>query len=396
MQDSWQIADGQYIYLDHGATTPVRVEVVEAMRPYWTQYYGNPSSIHRPGQAARRALEQARDVVAEALNAEPDEIIFTGGGSESDNLALRGVMWAARRSGRGNHFITCAIEHKAVLETAYQLRDLYGFDLTVLPVNGSGGIDLAELEASIRPGTVLISIMAANNEVGTLLPLVDIGEIAYRHGVLLHTDAVQAAAVTHWDVRAMPIDLLSLSAHKFYGPKGIGILYASHEVDLVPALSGGDQEDGRRAGTANVPGAVGAAEALRLTVTERESNIAHYRQLRDRLIDGIIASFPEDCVLTGHPVERLPNHASFAFRNVGGNDLLIHLDLARVAASSGSACLTGDPEPSAVLQAMGLSPDWTKGGLRLTVGKQNTLEEIEYVIKILPEIVEKARSFSTV
>ena len=359
MQNTWQGTNSRHIYLDHAATTPVRKEVVGAMQPFWGRYYGNPSSVHHAGQEARRALENARNIIAESLNATAGEIIFTGCGSESDNLALRGVMWAARATGRGNHLITCAIEHKAVLETAQQLRDLQGFDLTILPVIKSGRIDLAELEGSIRPDTVLISIMAANNEVGTLLPLAEIGQLAQKHGVLFHTDAVQAAALTDWDMQAMPIDLLSLSAHKFYGPKGIGILYARREVELVPALSGGAQEDGRRAGTANVPGAVGAAEALRLAMVERESNVAKYCKLRDRLIDGIMESIADDCILTGHPVERLANHASFAFKNVDGNDLVVHLDLAGIGASSGSACLTGDSEPSAVLQAMGLDPKWT-------------------------------------
>ncbi len=278
-----------------------------------------------------------------------------------------------------------------MLETAQQLRDLHGFELTILPVSRSGGIELAELEASIRPDTVLISVMAANNEVGTILPLTKIGELARGRSVLFHTDAVQAAAVTEWDLKNSSIDLLSMSAHKFYGPKGVGILFARSDVQLVPSLSGGGQEDGRRAGTENVPGAVGAAEALRLATAERKYNVKHYRKLRDRLIDGITQSIPEDCVLTGHPSERLPNHASFAFRNVSGNDILIHLDLAGVGASSGSACLTGDPEPSPVLQAMGLDSEWTLGGLRLTVGRQNTLSEIDYVIDILPEIVRKAR-----
>ena len=395
MQEPWNKYKGKQIYLDHGATTPVRKEVIEVMRPYWDQQYGNPSSIHRAGQEARRALEKARGMIADSLNSEADEIIFTGCGSESDNLALRGVMWAARARGAGNHFITCAIEHKAVLATAEQLRDLHGFDVTILPVSNSGGIDLNELEETIRTETVLISIMAANNEVGTLLPINEIGELAHAHNVLFHTDAVQAAAVIDWDVQAAPFDLLSLSAHKFYGPKGVGVLYAQRDVALVPTLSGGGQEDGRRSGTANVPGAIGAAEALRLAMAERESNVASYQQARDRLIQGITEAVPDDCVLTGDPIERLPNHASFAFRNISGNDLLMHLDVAGVAASSGSACLTGDPEPSPVLEAMGLDRAWTMGGLRLTVGKQNTMQEIEYVISVLPAIVEQLRSYGT-
>lgn len=385
--------NSRHIYMDHGASTPVDPQVIEAMLPYWTETYGNPASTHHYGRQAARGLETARRTIAGLLNARPHEIIFTGCGSESDNLALRGVMWAARANGRGNHLIVSAIEHKAVLETAEQLRDHFGFDLTILPVDRDGRINLEKLETAIRPDTALISIMAANNEIGTLQPIQAIGEIAREHNILFHTDAIQAAAITAWDMQTMPIDLMSIAPHKFYGPKGVGILYLRDGVELVSALTGGGQEDGRRSGTVNVPFAVGAAEAFRLAMERREENIAHYTALRDRLIDGILTAIPDNCVLTGHRTERLPHNASFAFRNLSGNDLLIQLDVAGVAASSGSACSTGNPKPAAVLQAIGLDDQWTTGGLRLTVGRQNTMADIEYVLQCLPEAVNKLQQF---
>jgi cysteine desulfurase len=365
---------------------------VSAMLPYWTEAYGNPSSVHQFGRTASRGLEEARQTIAGLLNAQPAEIIFTGCGSESDNLALRGVMLAARASGRGNHLITSAIEHKAVLDTAVQLRDYYGFDLTILPVDEYGQIDLADLEAAVQPDTTLISIMAANNEIGSLQPILSAGQIAHTHGVFFHTDAIQAAATTHWNMATMPIDLLSLAPHKFYGPKGVGILYLRQGTPFITALTGGSQEEGRRAGTVNVPLAVGAAAAFQLAQNNRDRDLAHYEQLRDRLISGILANIP-DCLLTGHPKERLAHHASFALRGVNGNDLLMHLDMAGIAASSGSACLTGSPKPAAVLEAMGLDRHWTMGGLRFTVGRHNSLAEIEEVVKLMPDLVDRVRQF---
>ena len=380
---------GERIYMDHGASTPVREEVVAAMLPFWTERYGNPAAVHRYGQDANHALEEARSEIARALNANPKEIVFTGCGSESDNLALRGVMFAARIAGAGNHLITSVIEHKAVLDTAKQLRDLFGFELTILPVDGHGQVDPGDVEAAMRSDTVLISIMAANNEIGTLQPVGDIGRLARQHGVLFHTDAIQAAAVTEWDMQGMPIDLLSLAPHKFYGPKGIGILYVRQNVELVSTLTGGGQEDGRRAGTSNVPFAVGAAKALMLALEERDEDIAHYTRLTSRLTEGLLGFLPGDCVLTGHPTKRLPHNASFAFRHVSGNDLLMHLDVAGISASSGSACLTGAPQPSAILQALGLGSAWTKGGLRLTVGRQNTHEHVDYVLETIPQMAKR-------
>ncbi|MGH2538160.1 MAG: cysteine desulfurase family protein [Candidatus Promineifilaceae bacterium] len=381
-------------YLDHGASTPVRPEVLEAMRPFWSDVYANPSSVHRAGRQASRALENAREQIAALINAKPAEILFTGCGSESDNLALRGVMWAARAAGRGEHLITSAVEHKAVLDTARQLRDQYGFELTVLPVDEFGRVSPEALEAAIRPVTSLISIMAANNEIGTLLPIEALGEIAHRRGVLFHSDAIQAVFSREWDVQRLPADLLSFAPHKFYGPKGIGILYVRQGAQLAALITGGGQEGGRRAGTENVAYAVGAAEALRLALEEREELTRHATRLRDRLIEGVLAAAGEVGRLTGHPAERTPHNASFAFRGISGNDLLMHLDMAGVAASSGSACLTGDPKPSDVLEASGLGPEWTRGGLRLTVGRQNTPEEIEHVLRILPPILDKLRQLS--
>jgi cysteine desulfurase len=380
-----------HIYLDHGASTPVREEVLDAMKPFWLEFYGNPSSVHTFGREANRGLEHARDTFAELLNTDPDEIVFTGCGSESDNLALRGVMQGARSSNKGNHMITCVTEHKAVLETARQMRDSFGFDLTILPVDRFGRIRLEELKSSIRSDTVLISVMAANNEIGTLQPIFEIGEMAREEGVLFHTDAIQAAATYEWNMQEMPIDLLSLAAHKFYGPKGIGVLYVRRNVDLESTLTGGGQEDGRRSGTVNVPYAVGAAEAFRLAVSERKIDLEHYQRLRNRLIQGVQEVVPEDSMLTGHPEERLDHNASFAFRNVSGNDLLMHLDTKGISASSGSACLTGDPQPSPVLRSLGLDYEWSGGGLRLTVGRQNSDEDVEYVLEVLPEIVENLR-----
>lgn len=379
------------IYLDHGASTPVREEVVESMLPYWLEYYGNPSSIHQDGQNASHGLEKARLAIASLLNAKSNEIIFTGSGSESDNLALYGVMWAARKRSIGNHLITSSIEHKAVLETARQLQDHNGFDVTIIPVDEYGIVSLQDVESAIRKNTVLISIMAANNEIGSTQPIESIGRLAHDHDLLFHSDAIQLAAVNTWDLESLPIDLLSISPHKFYGPKGVGILYARSNVELISMISGGSQEDGRRAGTANVPLAVGAAKSFQLAIDEQEKNIAHYQKLRNRLIEGILDSMDDQCVLTGHPNNRLPYHASFAFKNINGNDLLIHLDMIGVSASSGSACLTGDPEPSPVLSAIGLESDWTMGGLRLTIGRQNTSDDIEYVIERLPGIIRKLR-----
>lgn len=375
------------IYLDHGATTPVHPAVMAAMAPYWNESFGNPSSHHRTGYVAARAVGDARETVAGLLGAAPESVVFTGCGSESNNLALRGVMTAARAAGRGNHLIVGGIEHSAVLQTAIQLRDYFGFDLTILPTDAFGRIRVADAESAIRPDTVLISVMAANNEIGTIQPWAAIGELARSRGILYHTDAVQLVAYRQWDLSREPIDLMTIAPHKFYGPKGVGILIVRPGIDPVPTQSGGSQEGGLRAGTLNVPLIVGAAEALRLAVAEREERLAHVLPLRDRLLAELPAALPGQCLVTGHPADRLPHHASFAFRNISGNDLLMHLDVAGIAAGSGSACSSGDPKPSAVLQLLGLGSEWTTGGLRLTLGRQNTAAEVDFVLETLPVIV---------
>jgi len=377
------------IYLDHGATTPVHPAVVAAMAPYWNEVYGNPSSHHRTGHAAARAVETARETLAELLGVAPPAIVFTACGSESNNLALRGALLAAREAGRGNHLITSAVEHSAVLTTARQLRDHFGFDLTVLPVDAFGCVRVEDVAAALRPDTALISIMAANNEIGTLQPWAEIGALARARGVLFHTDAVQLAAARRWNLAAEPIDLMTLAPHKFYGPKGVGVLIVQPGVELLPTLTGGGHEGGLRAGTTNVPLVVGAAEAFRLAMAEREERLAHVTPLRDRLLDELPAALPGRCVITGHPTERLPHHASFALRGLSGNDLLMHLDMAGIAASSGSACASGDPKPSAILEALGLGTEWTKGGLRLTLGRQNTPADVDAVLAVLPDIVNR-------
>lgn len=383
----------EFIYMDHGATTPVDPRVVEAMQPYWTEQYGNPSSVHRLGHRAQEALSDARRRIATLLEAEPEEIVFTGAGSEADNLALRGVMGAARAAGRGNHLITTAIEHKAVLETAHQLEAEGSIALTVLPVDQTGRVSVDDVAVAIRPETVLISVMAANNEIGTLQPIAQIGALARERGILFHSDVIQAAAVRRWNMRELPLDLASFAPHKFYGPKGFGFLYVRRGVELLPAQTGGSQERGRRAGTENVPYAVGAAKAFELAMAELEENVRHYEALRDRLIAGVLEALPGDAVLTGHPTERLPHNASFAFRDISGNDLLIQLDMAGIGASSGSACTTGNPLPSPVLEALGLDEQWTGGGLRLTVGRQNTMADVERVLAVLPEAVHTLQQF---
>jgi len=377
-----------FIYMDHAATTPVAPEVLEAMRPYFQEIYGNPSSLHRQGREALAALDEARRTVAEILGAAEDEIIFTSGGSESDNLALRGVALASRE--RGDHIIVSAVEHEAVLRTAHQLAELFGLQVTELPVDRYGRVDPADVEAAITARTVLISVMTANNEVGTLQPVREIADIAHRYGIPFHTDAVQAAGAMDLHVDHLGVDLLSLSAHKFYGPKGVGILYVRRGTPLIPTQTGGPHEGQRRAGTENVPGIVGAATALRLAKERRAEEVPRLRALRDRLIEGILETVP-GAELTGHPTERLPHNASFVIPGVEADTLLAALDLRGIGAASGAACTSGAVEPSHVLLAMGVPPEKAVGSLRLTLGRSNTPEEVEYVLEVLPEVVERLR-----
>lgn len=379
------------IYLDHSATTPVDPRVVEAMAPYWSGSFGNSESSHAFGREALNALEQARQSAAEVLGCRPSEVAFVGSGTEADNLALRGAAWAARKSGRGNHVVTTAIEHHAVGHTVDQLRDLFGFELTRLAVDEAGCVNPDDVAEAIRPDTILVSVMMANNEVGTVQPMVRIGRICRERGVLFHSDAVQAVGRLPLELGEMHVDLLALSAHKFYGPKGIGLLYVRRDTPLVPAMTGGSHERGRRPGTVNVAGAVGLATALRLAEEERVAEAARLRGLRDRLIAGVLASVP-DSRLTGHPVHRLPHHASFAFRGVEGESIVLDLDLEGIAASSGAACAEGEAEPSFVLTAMGLAPEWSVGNLRLTLGRQNKEADVMRVLEVLPGIVERLRA----
>jgi len=379
------------VYLDHSATTPVHPHVVEAMAPYWSECFGNSASSHAFGQAAASALEQARQTAADVLDCRPSEIVFTGSGTEAINLALWGVAWAARQSGRGNHIVTTPVEHHAVGRTVEQLHGLLGFEVTQVPVDGYGRVDPSDVAAAVRPGTVLVSVMVANNEIGTVQRIFRIGRVCRERGVLFHTDAVQAAGRIPLELDEVNVDLLGLSAHKFYGPKGVGLLYVRRGTSFVPPITGGAQERGRRPGTVDVAGAVGLATALRLAEGERVAECARLRPLRDRLIEGVLESIP-DSRLTGHPVHRLANHASFAFRGVEGESIVLHLDLEGIAASSGAACADGEPNPSFVLTAMGISPDWGIGSLRLTLGHNNDAADVARVLEVLPGIVERLRA----
>jgi cysteine desulfurase len=382
----------RYIYLDHAATTPVDERVVAAMLPYLTEKFGNPSSIHRAGREALDALDGAREKVAAVLGAARKEIVFTGGGSEADNLAIKGVALAQRAAGKGAHIITSAIEHHAVLHAVEYLQG-FGFEVTVLPVDGDGLVRPDDLRAAIRPDTVLVSIMYANNEIGTIQPMAELGAICRERGVPFHTDAVQAAGSLPLDVRALNVDLLSLAAHKIYGPKGVGALYVRHGTPLLPQVSGGGQERRRRAGTENVAGIVGFATALRLAEEEREGYAAHCAALRDKLVVGLLERIPL-ASLNGHPTQRLPNNANLAFEHVEGESVLLLLDQAGIAASSGSACTSGSLEASHVLVALGLPYERAIGSVRFSLGRATTADDIDYLLDTLPPLIERLRAVS--
>jgi len=381
------------VYLDHAATTAVDARVVETMLPYWTEYYGNASSIYSVGREARKAMEEARRQVAGILKCQPKEIIFTSCGSESDNLALRGVALARRAQKRDNHIITSEIEHHAILHTCEQMEKHWGFEVTYLPVDEYGRVNPDEVGRAIREDTALISVMYANNEVGTIQPIAEIGQIAREHRIPFHTDAVQAGGSLNLNVDDLNMDLLSLSAHKFYGPKGVGVLYVRKGTPLLPTQTGGGHEGNRRAGTENVPYIVGLAKALTLAYENGQNENARLTRLRNRLIDEITAEIPE-VRLTGHPTERLANNASFLIRYIEGESILLNLDLVGICASSGSACTSGALEPSHVLTAMGIPHELAHGSLRLTLGRENTDEDVDYVLQLLPGIVEKLRLMS--
>lgn len=379
------------VYLDYAATTPVDERVLASMLPYFSQNFGNPSSIHIYGQQAEAALEEAREKVAKFLNCKTQEIIFTSCGSESDNLALRGAAWAAKKSRSANHLLISPVEHHAVSRTAQQLAELFEFEVETLPVDETGRVSPSDVQKRLREDTALVSVMYANNEIGTINPIAEIGAICQERGIPFHTDAVQAGGYLPVNVKALRVDLLSLGAHKFYGPKGVGVLFVRQGTPLEPAQTGGAQESGYRAGTQNVPYIVGMAEAFELAQVEREERNKHLLALRDHLIGAVLELIP-DAKLTGHAVDRLPNHASFVFDHVDGNQLLMMLDLEGFACSSGSACKTGNPEPSDVLIAIGLAPSWALGSLRVTLGTHTSAKDIERFLAVLPGLVEKARS----
>jgi cysteine desulfurase len=378
------------IYLDHAATTAVRPEVVEAMLPHFAAGAGNPSSVYQWGRAARRVVDDAREQVAAVLGARPQEVLFTSGGTESDNAAIKGVAFALRS--RGNHIITTQIEHHAVLHTCEWLEQ-FGFETTYLPVDRYGTVDPAAVAAAITDRTVLISVMYANNEVGTIEPLAEIGRVARSRKIAFHTDAVQAGGALDLNVNRLGVDLLSLSAHKFYGPKGVGVLYVRSGTRWQAQQQGGTQERNRRGGTENTAGIAGTAAALRLAYRDLEANNAHVQRLRDRLVEGVLSRIPE-CELSGHPTARLPNSASFVFKYVEGESILLSLDVKGIYASSGSACTSGALEPSHVITALGYPPEVGRGSLRLTTGLDNTPEQIERVLAELPPAIASLRALS--
>ncbi|HSH80042.1 MAG TPA: cysteine desulfurase family protein [Herpetosiphonaceae bacterium] len=382
----------RFVYLDHAATTPADPRVVAAMQPFWTEGFGNPSSVYRLGRSALEALDSARATVARILNCSPKEIVFTGGGSESDNLAIKGAAIARREEGRGNHIVTSTLEHHAVLHACEYLQSA-GFEVTFLPVSHEGLVDLEQFRAALRPETVLATIMYANNEIGTIQPVAEIGAICRERGVLFHSDAVQAGGTLPLDVRALNVDLLTLTAHKFYGPKGTGLLYVRQGTPLVPQINGGGQERRRRAGTENVPGIVGFAEALRLAEEERPGYVEHCRALRERLIAGVETRIPF-VQLNGDRTQRLANNANLAFEGVEAESVLLMLDQQGFCASSGSACTAGSMEPSHVLTAIGADMDRAMGSVRFTVGRATTTDDIDRLLDVLPPMVERLRSVS--
>jgi cysteine desulfurase len=378
------------IYLDYAATTPTDPRVVAAMQPYFAEVYGNPSSVHRYGQQAERAVDAAREVVAGILNCAPGEIIFTSCGTESDNLALRGAAFSARQKTGARRILTSRTEHHAVTRTAEQLEQHYGFAVDWLAVDENGSTLPETVGRALDPTCAVVSLMYANNEIGTINAIPEIAAECSHHGVLVHCDAVQAAAYLPLDVKTLGLDMMSLGGHKFHGPKGIGALYVRHGTQLLPSQTGGSQEFGLRAGTHNVPLIVGFAKALELTQQERTTRVARVSALRDHIIGSVLDHIPESR-LTGSPSLRLPNHASFAFKGVDGNLLLILLDAVGFACSSGSACKAGDPEPSDVLAAIGLTREWSMGSLRVTVGKDSTIAEVDAFLRAVPDLVHKAR-----
>jgi cysteine desulfurase len=379
------------VYLDHSATTPVAADVLDAMIPYFNEKMGNPNSLHSWGREAKRAVDEARGSVAALIGAETSDIVFTGCGSAADNLAIKGALWAAKK--RGKHIITSAVEHHAVIDS-FKWLGKNGYDVTILPVDGDCVVSPDSLREAIRDDTALVSIMFANNEVGTINPIAELGAICRERGALFHTDAVQAAGHIRINAAELPVDMLTMSAHKMYGPKGIGALYVKKGLKLVPLVHGGGQEYGIRSGTENVPAIVGFGAAARLAVRlDEEGEDPRISRIRDKLLDGIIERVP-DSFVTGHRTKRLPYHASVCVRRIEGEGMLLRLDYAGIGASSGSACTSGSLDPSHVLLAMGLDHATAHGSLRMTLGKDTSEEDIDYVLESFPPIVKTLRELS--
>ena len=380
------------IYMDHGATTPVDPLVVDAMLPYFTETFGNASSLHSFGQEATSALEQSRQQVAVSIGAKPEEIIFTSGGTESDNLAIKGIAY--RNSGKGKHIITSTIEHPAILNTCAYLEK-EGFDVTYVPADSDGIIDMDELKKAIRDDTILISVMHANNEIGTIQPISDISKLAKEKSIYLHTDAVQSLGKIAVNVDKLGVDLLSMSSHKIHGPKGVGALYVRKGTPLQALAHGGSHERSMRAGTENISGIVGFAKAVALADERLVDDEKHMTQLRDSLIGKVMDSI-DDVELSGHPTNRLPNNVNLRFSFIEGESMLLFLDMKGIAISTGSACSSKSLEPSHVLTAIGLRPEDSHGSLRITLGKDNTQEEVDYVVDALVEVVGRLRAMSPI
>ncbi|MFO8191499.1 MAG: cysteine desulfurase NifS [Bacillota bacterium] len=376
------------IYMDHGATTPVREEVLEAMLPFFKELYGNPSSLHSPGREVRRAVEEARGKTARSLGADPEEIYFTASGTEANNIALRG---AAKQHGKPGHIITSSIEHHAVYEVCRDL-EREGYRVTYLPVDQFGMVDPADLEKAITPDTFIISIMSANNEIGTLQPVRELGWIAKKHDILFHSDAVQVVGQLPVDLNELPVDFLSLSAHKFNGPKGVGALFMRKRTEVTPLYRGGSQEKKIRPGTENVPGIIGLSRAIELAVSEIPQKKEKLTALRDRLISGFLEI--EEVILNGHPGLRLPGNVNVSFKHIEGESVLLSLDLEGVAVSSGSACSSGSEEPSHVLIAIGLDHSVAHGSIRFSLGLGSSEEDVDFVLGKIPGIVKRLREIS--
>ena len=382
------------IYLDYAASTPLDPRVLDAMLPHFKSNHGNSSSVHTFGQKAESAVETSRRAIAELINCTPSEIIFTACGSESDNLALQGRALAARQETGANHILISPVEHHAISHTAELLGARFGFELEYLPVDSFGRVSPEDVAARLRKETAVVSVIYANNEIGTINPISAIGEICREHGIAFHTDAVQAAAHLPIDTQTLNADLISIGAHKFYGPKGVGALYIRGGVTLQPLFGGGAQEYGLRPGTANVPYIAGMAEAFKLSNQERSQTNSRLSGWRDKIIQGILENIP-DAKLTGHSTDRLPNLASFVFKGVDGNELLILLDQNGFACSSGSACKTGNPEPSEVLTAVGLDQEWALGSLRVSLGKPTTEQEVDQFLAAMPGLISSQRVLET-